>query len=110
LYPAYIKEKKRGPVLGAPPLFNVILDDGNTKAFDEIGYISGFGYSGGDDTNAKSIFTSGGVVAVTIYNISFDFSVIHREVAGFDIAKVYAGDDTRLKTVNPFYPFDQLKI
>jgi hypothetical protein len=110
-YPAYsYKEGVRGPVLAAPPLFNVRLLKNGDKVFDEIGYISGLGYQGGAGTTAKALRNTGGLVGVKTYNLSFDFSVIHRDIAGFDIRLRNDRGDTRLKApnANPFYPFNQI--
>ncbi len=113
-YPAYSYIKgKRGPVLAAPPLFNVRFLKSDIKIFDEIGYISGLGYTAGSDTTSKALQNTGdpdGLVGVKTYNISFDFSVIHRDIAGFDIDLRNRNGDTRLKAprANPFYPFNQI--
>ena len=108
-YPAYsYKEGVRGPVLAAPPLFNVRFLKSDIKIFDEIGYISGLGYTAGSDTTARALRTTGDLIGVKTYNISFDFSVIHRDIAGFDIRLRNYRGDTRLKAprANPFYPFN----
>jgi hypothetical protein len=117
-YPAYSHEKRvrggrvvRGPVLAAPPLFNVKFLKGKIEIFDEIGYISGLGYTAGSDSTAKALRKAGNdLIGVKTYNISFDFSVIHRDIAGFDIDLRSFSGDTRLKApnANPFYPFNQI--
>jgi len=99
--------------LAAPPLFNVRFLKGNNKIFDEIGYISGLGYTAGSDKTARALRNTSapdGLVGVKTYNISFDFSVIHRDIAGFDIRLRNDRGDTRLKApnANPFYPFNQI--